>query len=67
MYLFIGLCVAGRTYFSVFLVTFAAASTLVLYLAIYLPYCRRIDVDWMEYRPNVIYGATALGTISALA
>lgn len=56
-----------RSYFNAFLVTFVAASTLILYLAVYLPYCRRIDVDWMEYRPNVIYAATALGVVATFS
>jgi hypothetical protein len=55
-----------RVYFNVSLGAFAAAATLILYLAVYMPYCRGIDTDWMEYCPNVIYSATAFGLLSAL-
>lgn len=55
-----------RIYFNVSVAAFAAASTLILYLAVYLPYFRGIDTDWMEYCPNIIYSATAFGAISGL-
>ncbi len=55
-----------RIYFNVSVAAFAAASTLILYLAVYLPYFRRIDTDWMEYCPNIIYSATTFGAVSAL-
>jgi hypothetical protein len=55
-----------RAYFNVALATFAASATIVLYLAVYLPYFRRIDTDWLEYCPNVVYTATAFGVLSAL-
>jgi hypothetical protein len=55
-----------RMYLNAGLVFMAASTTLILYMSIYLSYCKRIVVEWSEYCPNVLYAASAFGFLAGV-
>jgi hypothetical protein len=57
----------GRAGFHTGLGMMAASLTLILYMAVYLPYCKRVTAEWTEYCPRVIYAATALGVGASIS
>ncbi len=56
-----------RFYFNFGVLTMTASFTLILYMAVYLSYCKGITLDWMEYCPNVIYTTTLFGVLAAFS
>ena len=56
----------GRPYLHASLALAAASTTLILYMGVYLSYCKRVTVEWSEYCPKVLYAASGFGFLSGI-
>jgi len=54
-----------RFYFNIAVVAFGINTCITLYLAIWLPYVQKIDLEWEVYCPRMIPTATIVGLICA--
>ncbi|OQS04007.1 transmembrane protein [Thraustotheca clavata] len=55
-----------RLYFNIGLVCFGMNCCITLYLAVWLPYVKKIDLEWSVYCPRMIPTATIIGILCAL-
>ncbi|KAF0700995.1 Aste57867_8441 [Aphanomyces stellatus] len=55
-----------RVYFNIGLVCFGINCCITLYLAVWLPYIKKIDLEWSVYCPRMVPTATAVGLLCAL-
>ncbi|RHY28152.1 hypothetical protein DYB32_006944 [Aphanomyces invadans] len=55
-----------RVYFNIGLVCFGINTCITLYLAIWLPYVKKIDLEWNVYCPRMVPTATIVGVVCAL-
>lgn len=61
------LLLCGRGYFHAGLVCAGINVCITAYLAIYLPYVKRIHLEWSVYCPRMIPTATVVGVIATFA
>ncbi|KAG9404569.1 hypothetical protein AC1031_004772 [Aphanomyces cochlioides] len=55
-----------RIYFNIGLVCFGINCCITMYLAVWLPYVKKIDLEWSVYCPRMIPTATVVGLLCAL-
>ncbi|RHZ28288.1 hypothetical protein DYB31_011591 [Aphanomyces astaci] len=55
-----------RVYFNIGLVCFGINACITLYLSIWLPYVKKIDLEWSVYCPRMVPTATVVGIVCAL-
>ena len=56
----------NRTYFNIGLIGFGVYVAITLYLAIWLPYVKKITLEWSVYCPRMIPAATVAGVTTVL-
>jgi hypothetical protein len=54
-----------RGYFNIAMVCVGINSCIAFYLTIWLPWVKRIDLDWSIYCPRMIPAATGVGMLGA--
>ncbi|KAH9104546.1 hypothetical protein LEN26_015008 [Aphanomyces euteiches] len=55
-----------RIYFNIGLVCFGINCCITMYLAVWLPYVKKINLEWSVYCPRMIPTATVVGLLCAL-
>lgn len=56
-------CPSGRLYFNIATICFGINCCIAFYLTVWLPYVKRIEIDWNIYCPRMIPTATGVGVL----